>query len=363
MRKSGCVAALGLALTFLLVTGCTDPKVSDAISAIDAIGNVTIESRPDIEEACEKYDSLDSEQKEQVSNSDVLDAAIDRLDELDREQEYIDEAMDAWENSRESMQNNYPSFSEWGVARMAAAQNEMNALEGYSLDRFEDNEFKQFATSYVQAIKNECQGLEGYPADAAKYNALFVEQGIKLRMQLLNELKQNDALSVDAGLIDGILDELGEEDRMLVPLGQTVEISTPEGDVRLTIEGFSKTVSDISGLVEMGLLASEQTVGYLLFTIENLSRPVGEDYEEYMRFDELAFVTEPTGISLEPFDYSGDYPGYSGVGAGVFGVYTGSDIQVGQTKRMCIPYIINVSAYELCVEFSTGEMSVLTISQ
>ena len=58
-----CLAAtMGLGIA-LALSGCADPTVSAAIKAIDAIGEVTLESAEAIEAANEKYEALDSEKK------------------------------------------------------------------------------------------------------------------------------------------------------------------------------------------------------------------------------------------------------------------------------------------------------------
>lgn len=69
-----------------------------------------------------------------------------------------------------------------------------------------------------------------------------------------------------------------------------------------------------------------------------------------------------SGITLDAFDYSGDYPGYSGVGAGVFGVYSDSTVDVGQSKRMCVPYLIDSATQEVMVAFNNDEQSILVVS-
>lgn len=82
-RKAKSISLVFICLTLALgLSGCTDPEVKEAMSAIDAIGEVTIESSEAIEAANEKYDSLDSEKKEQIENYTVLEKANDRLSEI-----------------------------------------------------------------------------------------------------------------------------------------------------------------------------------------------------------------------------------------------------------------------------------------
>lgn len=72
-----CLAAtMGFGIA-LALSGCADPTVSAAVKAIDAIGEVTVESREAIDTANEKYEAVDDELKPEVENADVLDAAND----------------------------------------------------------------------------------------------------------------------------------------------------------------------------------------------------------------------------------------------------------------------------------------------
>lgn len=57
-------------------------KVEDVIQKIAAIGTVTLESELDVTEVSIEYNDLTSDEKNKVSNSEVLTNAIKRLDEL-----------------------------------------------------------------------------------------------------------------------------------------------------------------------------------------------------------------------------------------------------------------------------------------
>lgn len=62
--------------------GCTPSEVSDTVAAIDAIGEVTIESQAAIEEANAKYEALSDERKGQVSNYATLEEANKRFNDV-----------------------------------------------------------------------------------------------------------------------------------------------------------------------------------------------------------------------------------------------------------------------------------------
>ena len=60
--KKVALIVMGLALA-CLATGCTDPKVTEVTEAINAIGEVTIDSEDEIASANDAYASLTDEQK------------------------------------------------------------------------------------------------------------------------------------------------------------------------------------------------------------------------------------------------------------------------------------------------------------
>ena len=61
------LAATGIA-SALALSGCVDPAVSNAIKAIDAIGDITVESREAIELANERCAAVDDELKPEVGS-------------------------------------------------------------------------------------------------------------------------------------------------------------------------------------------------------------------------------------------------------------------------------------------------------
>lgn len=89
------LAATGIA-SALALSGCVDPAVSNAIKAIDAIGDITVESREAIELANERYAAVDDELKPEVENADVLDAANAEYSEVLKEstRKLFDEAQE-----------------------------------------------------------------------------------------------------------------------------------------------------------------------------------------------------------------------------------------------------------------------------
>ncbi|MDO4442749.1 MAG: hypothetical protein Q4B69_02650 [Slackia sp.] len=81
MRNKLIAIASGALLSACLA-GCTPAEVRETQTAIDAIGEVTLDSQDAITEANAKYDALSEELKEQVENHPALEAANERIAEI-----------------------------------------------------------------------------------------------------------------------------------------------------------------------------------------------------------------------------------------------------------------------------------------
>lgn len=359
------VKSISLVLICLVLTlglsGCTDPEVKEVMSAIDSIGEVTIESSEAINAANEQYDALDPEQKEQVENYEILENANERIAEVKNEAKCIDIVESGLMSRFDLEAQGSDSFTGHASNSALGVQGEISGLSEIGELEYGD-EFKGLMDEYATSLQNQSEGLAAYPSEPQTYNAKYVKEGLPQQQKCIETMIEKYGLAVDKAHEDALEAFLETHAFPLVPVGQKVKLSTEKGDVELALDGFARTKGDISGLQELGIVSESQTVGYLLFTISNISRPAGEDYADYMRFNELATVEDSSGITLDAFDYSGDYPGYSGVGAGVFGVYSDSTVDVGQSKRMCVPYLIDSATQEVMVVFNNDEQSILIVS-
>lgn len=75
------LACAAFSLCFAL-SGCVSAEARDAMSAIDAIGEVTVGSCEAVEDANAKYDALSDEDKQKVDNYATLEEANSRLAEI-----------------------------------------------------------------------------------------------------------------------------------------------------------------------------------------------------------------------------------------------------------------------------------------
>lgn len=142
-------ATVGLGIA-LALSGCTDPAVSDAMKAIDAIGEVTLESAEAIEAANEKYEALDSEKKEQVENYGTLESANDDLSKLLYSE--ISEALEKFDSEKTGY-----FASRYDLAELnAVAEDAREALESSDEEAYVD---------IHEAIKEELSEFERFVKD------------------------------------------------------------------------------------------------------------------------------------------------------------------------------------------------------
>lgn len=65
-----------------MLSGCVSQEAKEVIDDIDALGEITLDSLPDLQAVNEKYDSLNEDDKTDISNIDVLEAANQKYNEL-----------------------------------------------------------------------------------------------------------------------------------------------------------------------------------------------------------------------------------------------------------------------------------------
>lgn len=163
--KRTLVAALSLALCGTLA-GCTPSEVSDTVAAIDAIGEVTIESQAAIESANEKYEALSDEYKEQVDNYATLEEANKRFDDVAYKliTELIENA-DELSSSYFAQRYDMKAFQAARDAAQSALDNSDRASYGsvYSSFLEEVNDLKAFVDTETEKSYSAQTSIGDYP--------------------------------------------------------------------------------------------------------------------------------------------------------------------------------------------------------
>ncbi|OUO48576.1 hypothetical protein B5F79_00600 [Olsenella sp. An285] len=129
--KKVALIAMGLALA-CLATGCTDPKVTEVTEAINAIGEVTIDSEDEIASANDAYASLTDEQKKNVENYGLLEEANEALSQIAYEE--LTKALEVTEELRSNYYAQYYDMKDLDRASEAA----QSAIDGSREDEYID---------------------------------------------------------------------------------------------------------------------------------------------------------------------------------------------------------------------------------
>lgn len=224
MKNKLAAIASGMPLTVCLI-GCTPSEAKEAQDAIDAIGEVALDSQDVITEANAKYDALDEELKEQVGNYPVLESANAEFNELLKEKECLEAIAAGIEAGWKLSTSNPARFPNRGKQR--------RLLQGRNLMRFGSIYPRTFQTRSSalsltitkKSLQNQIDGLSDYPAKPDLYSSRHVENGTKLSPSSLKALQD----------------------------------------------------------------------GYAL--------PIGDDCDDYLRFDETAIIKGADGVQIDAFDY------------------------------------------------------------
>lgn len=354
MRKAFVALPVAMALA-LTLAGCTKSAAQEASESIDAIGEVTLDSRSAIEQAREKYDALSDEEKGKVENSNVLEDATKQYQELMVEKECFD-LIDSSYPDFQKAEAPFSLTAEASREASAAIADELERLSSFDESSIANESFRTVFGDYKSALQSQIDGLAGYPNDAEAYNSKYIEQGVSFQDECLARFEN------DFGLKPSF--EYGAYDYLkMASLGTPYVIDTEKGQVELTIEGFAASDSGTETVREVSLATDSQECGFLLCTVRNISHPVSDEYEGRLRLDELCAVCDLDGIQLTKVDASLRYPGYECGGAGTMGVYSGSSVQVGEAKRVGFPFIVDSDLTEAYVELESGEFLFVPIAR
>ena len=238
------------------------------------------------------------------------------------------------------MEETTGSAQNWAKQTLQAVSDEKETLSNHDASEFVDASFREFFKSYDSSLQSQQDGLGRYPDDADAYNSKFIDSGLKIQNKLITEEAKEYALVT---LEQTSQQFLGKMDS----LGKAVKIDTSKGQVEVTVEGF----------------AIRQECGYLLLIVKNISHPVSDDYSGHIRFDEIGTISDEEGVQRTSSDSSLKYPGYECGGGAAFGVYPGSDVQIGETKRISIPYVVNKSTNTVRVQMNDDSFLILPVGR
>lgn len=358
MRKHACGAILTMFLMLALsaqLVGCAGSAVNEASDVINAIGEVSLQSGEAIESAQAKYDALTDEEKGKVENYSKLLDATSEYQELLIEKDCF-ALIESSYLETQKVEPNRSSASEMGISISKGVSDELSKLASFDDSAIANKDFRELFSRYKKSLQSQIDGLSDFPNNPAAYNEAYLDQGKAVQNDCLEAFESNYGLALSADYRSSKLNKMGV-------IGTPYSIDTEKGKVVVTIEGFSVTSEDTETVHQVGIANDSQECGFLLCVVNNVSYPVSDEYSGRLRFDELGIVTALDGVQLTTVDGSLRYPGYECGGAGVLGVYSGSEVKAGETKRIGIPYVVDSDAKEVLVNLKSGEFFIVPIAR
>lgn len=352
MRK---ILALAIICTVLIapLTGCAGSPVNEASDAINAIGKVSLQSGEAIEAAQAKYDALSDEEKGKVENYSKLQNATSEYQELLIEKDCFNLIESSYLEAQK-VEPDRSSASEMGISISKGVSDELSKLASFDDSAIANKDFRELFGRYKQSLQSQIDGLSDFPNNPSAYNEAYLDQGKVVQNDCLATFESSYGLALSADYGSSKLNKMGV-------IGTPYSIDTEKGKVVMTVEGFSVTSKDTETVRQVGMANDSQECGFLLCVINNASHPVSDEYSGRLRFDELGIVASLDGVQLATVDGSLRYPGYECGGAGVLGIYNGSEVKVGETKRISIPYVVDSGAKEVLVSLKSGEFLIVPI--
>ncbi|WP_294379325.1 hypothetical protein [uncultured Senegalimassilia sp.] len=352
MRK---ILALAIICTVLIapLTGCAGSPVNEASDAINAIGKVSLQSGEAIEAAQAKYDALSDEEKGKVENYSKLQNATSEYQELLIEKDCFNLIESSYLEAQK-VEPDRSSASEMGISISEGVSDELSKLASFDDSAIANKDFRELFGRYKQSLQSQIDGLSDFPNNPSAYNEAYLDQGKVVQNDCLATFESSYGLALSADYGSSKLNKMGV-------IGTPYSIDTEKGKVVMTVEGFSVTSKDTETVRQVGMANDSQECGFLLCVINNASHPVSDEYSGRLRFDELGIVASLDGVQLATVDGSLRYPGYECGGAGVLGIYNGSEVKVGETKRISIPYVVDSGAKEVLVSLKSGEFLIVPI--
>ena len=89
----------------------------------------------------------------------------------------------------------YETYDEYKDNVSKGISVELSAVEQYKDTQFSDKEFATIISKYITALENQAEGIAYLFTDTDKYNTLYIENGLEVRCECLNQLKSNNPLS------------------------------------------------------------------------------------------------------------------------------------------------------------------------
>ena len=162
-------------------------------------------------------------------------------------EECLDDIQAGLQARFEMMDNDANSVAESQKQLKDAINEELSYVEKYTRDSFDsdesfdDEQFENTVLAYVEALENQKRGVKYWRSNAAKYERLYNQKGYDAWSKALNSLVDQYGLTVENQYQDDLDNALSDNRYQNIRIGDTVDVSTENGNISVSIEGMEWT--------------------------------------------------------------------------------------------------------------------------
>lgn len=172
----------------------------------------------------------------------------------------------------------------------------------------------------------------------------------------MNKFSESYGLAADAvDKATSVFSE-GVDTMALANSGNMVSVSTSQGDVEASVEGFVFSGIQTQRALESGEAREGQSFGYLLCTVRNESYADKYEADGFLGLSSFLIAFGVDGIALSPWNSSWGYSGYEDAVGGF------AAISKGQTKKIAIPYILDGNMSEIGIQLGADTYVVVPVA-
>ena len=159
------------------------------------------------------------------------------------------------------------SFDEDKIVYKENPENELEKMQKYEGESFEDKDFEKIIQEYIGALKSQVEGAQYVFQDTAQFEELYNVEGYDVRSKCVKKLVDKYDFSVDEKYQDQLDDMVSGKRVKWLPVGESGEVTVANGKLNIQVDGFKRTGWE---QYDDGLEAGNY-IGAIECTVQNIS--------------------------------------------------------------------------------------------
>lgn len=159
------------------------------------------------------------------------------------------------------------SFDEDKIVYKENPETELEKMQKYDGESFEDKDFEKIIQEYIGALKSQVEGAQYVFQDTAQFEELYNVDGYDVRSKCVKKLVDKYNFSVDEKYQDQLDDMVSGKRVKWLPIGESGEVTVANGKLNIQIDGFKRTGWE---QYDDGLEAGNY-IGAIECTVQNIS--------------------------------------------------------------------------------------------